>query len=449
MPLALEVIAGVCKGQTLSLPEDQAVTIGRDSANSYRVKDRKLSRIHCQFEVIGGRCQITDLNSTNGTTVNNKEIENETWLIIGDEVQIGKTELRLIEISEEDASNLADLPGEAPEDETPGGPICEECGAGISENNIATGNANRVGDRYYCSKCAVTFDQVEITTDKPEPADPEPPRGLLGIGDEVVGVRIIAPICEGRMGHIYKGEQISMGRIVTLKMLRVDDSDWAQKYLNAVYSSGQLVHQNIALIFDTGEENGSYYLVREYVEGKSVEIKLAGNRPLLITEAYDIITQALYAVEHAAEREIVHGQLSPRKILVAQNDVVKLTGFGLPLQPPRGTSKSTYQWHTLPYTAPERFRSDRPAALSGDVYSAVAIFYHMVTGRPPFSGSTREKIEKRILRGQPAPLSQHLDHVPEAAQKIIDRGLFKDPLSRYQTSRELLYDLEENLRRQI
>ena len=467
MPLALKILTGAREGEIFALPEGEAITIGRDAANSIRVNDRKLSRIHCQFELINGRCQVTDLNSTNGTMVNNIPVEGDTCLFIDDEVEAGMTCIRLIEVSADDAFTEYDnrMP-QSEEEEQEDGFICEECGGTVTEQELIEGNARHVGGRYYCAKCTVSFDALVVeeppTVEAPAPATAPPPTQevddeeeaseiyrTIPADTEIAGVRIISPIAEGRLGWLYKGEQVSMGRMVTLKMLSVTDGDWAHKYLNAVYASGQLVHQNIALIFDTGEEDGAYYLVREYVEGQSVQEKLADNQPLPLTETYNIMTQLAYAIEHAAERQVFHGGLCPMKVLVGEADVVKVTGFGLPQNPPHGMTDDAYHRHALPYAAPERLQRHSPLNFAGDVYSLVAIFYHMLTGRPPFSGSTSEKIAKRIHQRQPAPLNHYLEHVPEAAQQIVNRGLSKDLSARYQSPRELLFDIEEKLRREI
>ena len=84
-------------------------------------------------------------------------------------------------------------------------------------------------------------------------------------------VRVLAALAQSPLSQIYRGEQISMNRPVTLKIIQVSDKDWARRYLDAVYASGQLVHHNSALIFDTGEENKKYYVVREYVGDKAPE----------------------------------------------------------------------------------------------------------------------------------------------------------------------------------
>ena len=173
------------------------------------------------------------------------------------------------------------------------------------------------------------------------PADPLPAAILERFqpGKELAGVRVISPLGEGRLGPLFKGQQISMGRLVSLKILNVSDADWAKKYLQAVYVSGQLVHSNIVLIFDTGEEDDMFYVVREYVDGQSAQERLVNREPVPMAEAHDIISQVVYALEHAAERHIFHGALSPRRILLGPRESVKVSGFGLPLTPPPGRER--------------------------------------------------------------------------------------------------------------
>jgi len=443
MAYALVVLNGAREGETFLLTEGSAVTIGRDKVNDICLPDRKLSRIHCQVEVIGGRCQIADLNSTNGTLVNGERIEVETWLSVNDEIEAGTTRFRLIEspTAELAATPAAGLAEEAPR--------CEECGREITPEEMASGRVRRVGDRHYCSKCSASLEESDV--ERRGIARPLAPSlaERCKPGRKIAGVRLLSLVGEGRVGPLFKGEQVNMGRLVAVKVLNVTDPDWARKYLHAVYASGQLVHPNIVLIFDTGEEDGLYYVIREYVDGESLQSRLATREPMALPEAFNIVTQAAQALEHASERRVFHGGLCPRRILIGPRETVKLTGFGLPSAPPGGSLEDGYDWEILPYMPPERLRADTPPDFQGDVYSLVAVFYHLLTGRPPFTGSTLEKIEHRILSRPPRPLADFSDDVPDAAQKIIDRGLCKDPRARYQSPAALLNDLEERLRGEI
>ena len=459
MAYALLVTAGEREGEVFPITVDRAFTVGRDPTNDIRLVDRKLSRIHCQVMIIGGRCQVADLNSTNGTVVNGSRIRTETWLSLDDEIEIGMTRMRLIQFKQDQDGSSPNVKSDPPSDAqnlaaaapgTAGGSgRCEECGRAISAAEVQAKRVRKVGSRYYCLSCSATFDEnAAPAAPPPEPlSGPALDRGQPG--KEIAGVRIIAKLGEGRLGPLFKGEQISMGRLVTIKMLNVAEPQWAQQYLHAVYTSGQLVHANIVLIFDTGEENGVFYIVREFVDGQSVQERMANRDPMPLADAYNAVTQIGNALEHAAERHITHGCLSPRKVLLGPRDAVKITGFGLPRTPPPGRTAASYNWHSMAYTAPELLRGEETPNFASDVYSAVAIFYQLLTGRPPFHGSTREKLEHRILNNSPRALRDLVPELPDAAQKIVDRGLSKDPRSRYQAPKEFIFDLEENLRREV
>ena len=450
MTFTLLVVAGEREGESFPIPEDRAFTIGRDACNDIRLHDRKLSRIHCQIEVIGGQCQITDLNSTNGTIVREEPIVAETDLAPGDEVVIGTNRLRLVELASEKPREPKPKPEKraAPEEQTGERPAhCEECGRVIPLQDLASGNVRTVGTRHYCSNCAASFNQPTVSTTAPSQPLPAAMLERFRPGKELAGVRVVSLLGEGRLGPLFKGEQVTIGRLVALKVLNVPDAQWTQRYLQAVYVSGQLVHSNIVLIFDIGQEENLSYVVREYVDGFSLQERLADREPVPIAETHGIISQVVYALEHAAERRVFHGALSPRKILLGPRGSVKVAGFGLPLTPPPRSSAGSHNWHALPYTAPERVRGDESPNFAGDVYSVVAVLYHLLSGRPPFGGSTRERMEQRILNALPKPLNEFVADLPAGAQKIIDRGLSKDPRARYQVPRELLFDLEENLKR--
>lgn len=448
MPLALLVVAGEREGEMFPILEDRALTIGRDDSNDIRLFDRKLSRIHCQVEIVGGQCQVTDLNSTNGTMVQGARIESETPVYLGNEVEVGRTRLRLVEIAPADAARGKQQPKvRAAEEEHPEGALsCEECGATISADDMASGSVRTVGSRHYCANCSATFKTAEAA---PAPsADPLPEAMVERIppGKELAGVRVISPLGEGRLGPVFKAQQITMGRLVSLKILNVSDADWAKKYLQAVYVSGQLVHSNVVLIFDTGVENDVFYVVREYVDGISLQQRLVNGGPMPMPEACGIISHVLHALEQAADRQIVHGWLSPRRVLLAPRENVKVSGFGLPLTPPSGRGAATYNWEALPYIAPERLRGNKTATLAGDLYSAVALLYHLLSSRPPFSGDTRELIEQRILNEPPKPLADFVPGIPASMQKIMDRGLSRDSRGRYQLPGDLLSDIQKTLR---
>ena len=449
MPFVLVVLSGERTGEEFPILEGHAITIGRDSANTICLPDHKLSRIHCQFEALKNRCQVVDLNSTNGTLVNGERVTDEVWIEPDDEIEVGMTRLRLNEVDViEEAGRSAAARAAAKPAPDRDGIRCEECGRQIAKAELANGMTRHVGDRHYCSNCSVSFG-AQTDTDGPQLEPVRTESQHLEPGQEIASVRIVSVIGDGRLGPLYKGEQINMGRIVALKILDVADEKWVRNYLKAIYASGQLVYPNIALIFDAGETSELHYIIREYIEGQSVQQRLQTQEPVPLAEAFTIISEVAYALEHAFERHIFHGGLSPSKIILGENDIVKVTGFGLPQTLPPNHPVTTDIWRLQSYMAPERLREEVTIDFAGDVYSLVAIFYHLLTGRSPFSGSTREKLEQRILKRAPRPISRYNPDLPPIAQKIINRGLSKDPRARYQLPREFLYDIEENLRREM
>jgi len=391
-----------------------------------------------------------DLNSTNGTLVNGETVISETVLNPDDEIEVGTTRISLVEVDTlEDVSLSEGARAWSEKASDSYGVQCEECGRELVQEELLRGAARHVGDRYYCSDCSASFEEGTSADDAQLQPVTASTAKRLEPGDEIASVRTISLIGEGSLGPLYKGEQTSMGRLVALKVLDVTDREWVQNYLKAVYASGQLVHPNIVLIFDAGELDGCFYVIREYVEGQSIEQRLASRKPVPLDEAFKIVVEVAYSLEYAFERHVFHGGLSPRRILLGARDSVKVTGFGLPRTLPPNHPVSAHAWRMLSYRAPELVRGAGTPDFAGDVYSLVAVFYHLLTGRPPFSGSTQEKLKRRIVNRVPRPLSQFNADLPPVVQRLIDRGLSKDPRARYQLPREFLYDLEENLRREI
>ena len=223
---------------------------------------------------------------------------------------------------------------------------------------------------------------------------------------------MIGMVGEGRLGPLFKAEQVNIGRLVALKILNVPDAEWARRYLQAVYVSGQLVHSNIVLIFDIGQEEALAYVVREYVEGRSVQERLANREPSPLAEAHGIISQVVYALQHAAENHIFHGSLSPRKILLGPRGGVKVSGFGLRLRPrPRRALRATTG---TPCPTPRRngCAAANPRTSPG-TYTRWWRFSITCSAAIRLSAAARaRRIEQRILNGLPKPLKEFVPRHP-------------------------------------
>jgi hypothetical protein len=447
MAFFLECIGGHLQGKRVPIRPGKAVTFGRDKTNTVIIQDRKLSRIHCQIEIVNDAVVLTDLNSTNGTFVNHKRVD-ETAINLGDVIGLGRVEFQLIEAAED-----TDKPAEQAER-----PRCVECGGDVSEEELASGAARRVANRAYCANCVAKFSgrdrQPEPTpeTVREEEQEREQEKAAVALepGAEFAGTRVLQKLSDGHLGPVYLAEQVATGRQVLLKMLAAGDQAWARRYLSAVYASGQLIHNNIVLIYDTGEVEGRFYVCQEFVDGETLSAILSKRERLPAAEALAIVSQIGHALRHAREYGVSHGAVAPCNVFVATNGVAKLANFGLssfraPNHPPVSQDLAI-----LPYLPPELLNDEKPAVdFASDCYSVGAVFFHLIAGRPPFRGSTIEKLRDRIQQKPAPPVSSFVQGLPPAADQIVQRCLEKLPGARYQQPKEFLYDLEEVLRREL
>ena len=440
MAYLLRVIEGKREGEILRLEDGTTITIGRGKENILRLDDRKLSREHCQIECSGGKCTATDLNSTNGTMVNGTMIEH-CEIVPGDEIVIGLNKFLL----EEEPGEAAEPAPEKAETKK-----CAECGRKLAPEDLASPHVRRVGDRYYCEKCAIWPGEppaaARPATQKAE-AKPELPKPKAG--DQFGSNKIVELIGEGKYGLVYKAEHVGMKRPIALKVLTAGDEGWAREFVQQVYEGGRLVHPNIVLIYDIGEQDGVFYVSMEYVAGTVLREKLDQAGSLPPKDACSIATQVAHALAHGAEQGMAHGRISPKRIFLGPRGVVKVSSFGLVRAETSASGKPDFDLQELPYRPPEQLRGPVPPEFAADAYALGAVLYHMLAGQPPFVGETVEEVRDKIFEEEPQPLSVVSPGGPATAQRIIDRALAKSPLSRYQTPKELLWDLEEVLGREV
>lgn len=453
MPYYVECVSGSLKGKRVTLGAGKAVTFGRDPASTARIHDRKLSRIHCQFEIVNGDVVVTDLNSTNGTFVNGERID-EVKLAPGDTVQFGRVAMVLK--AEGEARPVP--AGEDEEDTTTEHDVaghCAECGGPVLRKDIDRGLVRGVGDRVYCVGCTARFaprPESEGEDEAPEPT-PESVKTVaepIEPGAEFAGVRVLERLGTGRLGPVYLAEQAETGRHVTLKLIDVGSEKAARLYLDTIYASGQLVHSNVALLYDSGEVDGMFYIIREHVDGESLDSLLEREGALALRNALDVVVQVVEALRYARERQISHGGVAPPNVLLTKEGVVKLTNFGVDLLAREGLPDPREDMRLLPYLAPEVVRRVSNAIdFATDCYSVGAVFFRMLAGEPPLNAPSAESLRDRVEHTPAPPIGDFVEGLPTEASHIIERCLDKMPSARYQRPRELLYDLQEVLRPRI
>jgi len=261
-------------------------------------------------------------------------------------------------------------------------------------------------------------------------------------GEMIPGYKLLKRLGRGSMGVVYKAHQRSLDRVVAIKILFPELSrnpSFVERFLREARTVARLSHPNIVAGYDAGEAGEYHYFGMEYVDGSTVREIVRRGGPLSVERTVRIGIQVARALAHAYDHGLVHKDVKPDNILLAEG-VAKLCDLGLVGEVghtrPDGTIVGTP--HFLP---PEMARGD-PADIRSDLYSLGATLFFILTGRPPFDGDTSAAILAKHIR-EPAPdpcdLNTAID--PELG-RMVHTLLAKDPAARYQTPIALLRDLE-------
>lgn len=259
------------------------------------------------------------------------------------------------------------------------------------------------------------------------------------------GYEIISKIGEGGLGVVYKARQLSMGRLVALKVLHpkwAKDEEFRKRFLLEARIVGRLSHQNLIQVYDVGRDRGTLYFSMEYVDGTTVEKILDTDGAMPLDKALEIATQMLRAITYIWKHGIIHRDIKPGNIMITKGGVAKLGDFGFVKSHFDSLlSEDGEVLGTPDYISPEQAMGKEDVDFRSDLYSLGASLYHMVTGKAPFGGSSSSVMRKHI-REEPTDVKKMKRDVPDAAAYIIRKMMAKDPDERYQSTQELFEDLE-------
>jgi len=268
------------------------------------------------------------------------------------------------------------------------------------------------------------------------PADP-----LLG--RVLCGCEILDLICQGGMGRLYRARQISLDRVVAVKVLAPAlgaDEEFLGRFRREARALANLLHPNIVGIHDFGEEGDIHAIVMEYVEGKNVADMLTRLTIIPLPQAVNIVRQIAEGLACAHERKIIHCDLKPENILVTTAGVAKLADFGL-AKSLRGDSghitRDGVVLGTPTYMSPEQCAGGKLDPRT-DVYSLGTTFYRMVAGRDAFEGDDAFSIMLKHQNEPPADPRRYNPGIPHAIAKIVLRMMEKARENRYQSASEVV-----------
>lgn len=283
------------------------------------------------------------------------------------------------------------------------------------------------------------------------PAPPKP-KSRLGLGklpkDLIEGYELQAFLGEGTMGAVIKGRQISLDRPVAIKILTprlAENATFLRRFLREARAVAKLNHPNVVSGIDVGEARGCQYFVMEYVEGPTLLQVVNERGKLPEAAATRIVKQVAAALEHAHKNGLVHRDVKPANVILTRGGrQAKLCDLGLAKEVTEdaGDTQEGRPMGTPSYISPEQARGDRSVDIRSDLYSLGATYFHAVTGRVPFEGTTPAVVMAKHLT-EPVPAVQALNPgVSLGCASVIKRLLSKDADERYQTPAELIEDLE-------
>ncbi len=264
---------------------------------------------------------------------------------------------------------------------------------------------------------------------------------------QISGYRIVELIGEGGIGRVFKAEQISMGRLVALKVLHkhwVDDDEFRKRFLLEARIVGKLSHSNLIQVYDVGKEKGWYYFSMEFVDGRSVESMVEEKGHLEVPLAIDITIQTLRAIQYISKFNLVHRDIKPSNIMMTKSGIAKLGDFGFVKSRPELEKELGMEGMVLgtpDYISPEQAIGSENVDYRSDIYSLGATLYQMATGSPPFEGTSSSVMEKHIKAELPSPKKAYAE-IPDELCHIIEKMMAKNPEDRYNDFKDLFEDLE-------
>lgn len=257
--------------------------------------------------------------------------------------------------------------------------------------------------------------------------------------------QIIKSIGEGGMANVYLAYDTILDRNVAVKVLRGDlanDEKFVRRFQREALSASSLSNPNIVEVYDVGEDNGEYYIVMEYVEGKHLKALLKKRGKLTVPEVIDIALQITNGLSVAHDSYIIHRDIKPQNILILENGLIKITDFGIAVaMNATQLTQTNSVMGSVHYLPPEQ-ASGKGATLQSDIYSIGILMYELLTGKLPFRGDNAVEIALKHLKEPMPSIRDELPDIPQSVENIILKATAKNPKNRYPDAREMHEDLK-------
>ena len=268
------------------------------------------------------------------------------------------------------------------------------------------------------------------------------------VATKIPGYKVLGKVGAGAMAFVYKARQLSLDRIVAIKVLPkrfTENPEYVARFYKEGKAAAKLNHPNIVQAIDVGESGGYHYFVMEYVEGKTIADDITKKGPFPESEALEIIIQVANALAHAHGIGLVHRDVKPKNIMINQHGVVKLADMGLARETTdieTAQSEAGKAYGTPYYIAPEQIRGKIDIDGRADIYGLGATLYHMVTGQVPFMAEDSSDVMRKHLREKLVPPDHINTSLSGGISEVIEIMMAKKKEDRYKNVEELLLDLE-------
>ena len=256
---------------------------------------------------------------------------------------------------------------------------------------------------------------------------------------------IIKMIGEGGMANVYLANDNILERKVAIKVLRGDlsnDEKFIRRFKREALSVSNLSHPNIVEVYDVGEEDGNYYIVMEYIEGKTLKQLLQKRGALTLPEVIDIMSQLTDGLSHAHEAYIIHRDIKPQNIMIEDNGLVKITDFGIAMAlNSTQLTQTNSVMGSVHYLPPEQ-ANGKGSTIKSDIYSLGILMYELLAGSVPFKGDTAVEIALKHMKEKMPSIRKQNPTIPQSVENIILKATAKNPKNRYDSVREMYNDLQ-------
>ena len=260
--------------------------------------------------------------------------------------------------------------------------------------------------------------------------------------------QIIKSIGEGGMANVYLAYDTILDRDVAVKILRGDlsnDEKFVRRFQREALNASSLSHPNIVEVYDVGDDNGQYFIVMEYIEGKNLKDLIKKRGKLTVTEVVDIMSQISDGLSVAHDSYIIHRDIKPQNIMILENGMVKITDFGIAMaMNATQLTQTNSVMGSVHYLPPEQ-ASGKGSTLKSDIYSMGILMYELLTGSLPYRGDNAVEIALKHLKEPFPDIREEVEDLPQSVENIILKSTAKNPKNRYNDARAMYEDLKTAL----